>query len=56
MSNISLENKLQRCINILDSNKDINTKAREMSEALDCDPLTDDEFEKFFFSDEVLEF
>lgn len=54
MSNISLE-KLQKCTDILNSDKDINVKAREMSEALDCNPLTESEFEKFFFSDEVFE-
>ena len=54
MSNISLE-KLQKCINILDNDNDINTKAKEISKAVNSNPMSEDEFEKFFFSDEVLE-
>lgn len=53
-NNISLD-QLQKCIDILDNNNDINTKAKDISEALNCNTMSEDEFEKFFFSDEVLE-
>lgn len=53
-NNISLD-QLQECINILDNDNDINTKAKDISKALGNSTMSEEEFEKFFFSDEVLE-